>query len=206
MIEMNVSSDEIGRLASDAKNAAIYFQNPTSIANSNETWGVAGNTFRAFGGYRSPSEHYRKWAVAMSEKLVKTDIMNALAFSDVHALIVRDIAEHWSAVRSLELYKLYKLVDLFLFRMAKFAPLDQHKRTLIQMEGHPALDTHTFTGLARIVPGLAIGNLTMSAVKSESQYFALQAVIRQITKLAKIPNLYFDIWCWPPDRRRRLGI
>ena len=207
MIEMATSAAEIASLRADAEKAERYFQTAIPISVPKENWGIDGSTFRAFSHYPDrPSAHYYEWAAIESAKLVASDSLSQNGFQETHNWLTSSIQNHWRTLGAIDLYKVLKLVDLFLLRMARFEPLKKSQRELIQREGNPALDKFTFDGLARIVPGLVIGEPSMGAIASREQYDALQKVIRQITKLANVPNLNFDIWCWPPDRRKSLGV
>lgn len=203
MIKLSTSALEIASLRADAEHAARYFETATPIPVSKENWGIDGSTFRAFTGYPDrPSVHYRKWAAVESGKLIASDSLSKIGLQATHVLLTSSIEAHWRTLGAIDLHKVLKLVDLFLLRMAKFEALKKSQRDLIRLEGNPALDKHTFAGLARIVPGLVVGLPDMRAIQSREQYDALQMVIRQITKLAQVPNLNFDFWCWPTNRRR----
>ena len=202
-IELQISDREITALKGAAEEADRFFSVLSLSSGKDDDWGVAGNTFRAFRNCDfSPSARYRIWANARAQELVDDISLGQCQFAELHDRLVGSLTEHWGAIRALEPYKVYKLVDLFVLRMARFKDLSEDLRKKFRDEGHPGLDTHILSGLAATVPGLVVGSPAMGAIKSKNQYSALQDAIRQITKVAEVPNLNFDRWWYRQSQKK----
>ena len=125
----------------------------------------------------------------------------------LHEQLVAHLRDTWrNDVLELSVAHLHKTVDLFFLHMARCQELSDHKRQVLIGNCNPPLDKFTLSGLAVLVPGLVVGNLSMGSIADAEEYQALQKVIEQITRIADVPKLYFDIWCWPEARRRNSGL
>jgi hypothetical protein len=205
MVKMEIDQDALQDLVADQAAAAMLFARPRRLLTGRARWGVDRSTIRAYRGFDNPLEHYNQWAEFRAAELCKKE-SRAIDFATEHRELSADLAEHWQSQGILSVAQTFKLVDLFILRLAYYDRLDLPARELLVAEGHAALDKFTLRGLARMVPGLVIGNPSMGAIQDEAQYRALQLVIRQITRRAGVPNLNFDIWCWPADRRIAFGL
>ncbi len=206
MVTLEIDQNALHSFREDANAAARLFGNPRPAGNGSDRWGVDGNTIRAYRGFDKPLRHYNQWGEECSNAFLEGQHDGA-DFSHIHGALTNSLRQHWQTQGDgLSIAQTYKLVDLFILRMSYFKPLQEDIRALLQNDGHPALDKFTLSGLAKMVPGLVIGSLSMGAIESEPQYGALQSVIRQITAQAQVPNLNFDIWCWPTKRRLAFGL
>lgn len=204
-ITLELHRPSLEDLRADATNAEILFESTWKLAGEN-LWGIAGNTFRGFQKHAKPSHQYRAWAPQMACYLDEVPDQQ-FDLRLVHQHLADDLQRHWANdVKQLSVAHCFKIVDLFMLHMARCAELGAIKRRILVRHANPALDKFTLTGLAKLVPGVAVGDLAMGSVEDLAQYQALQRVIEQIASQAALPRLYFDVWCWPDSRRRANGL
>jgi hypothetical protein len=202
-IELTAIQRWLDDLTRDAENARKHFDKRWAI--TDKSWGITGSTFRAFTGLSvPPSATYRNWASHQAAKMVREEIAD-LAICRVD--LQQSLSDAWKRSDA-QLTTTYrdKLVDLFVMHMARCPDMSDHNRAELVANGNVPLDRHSLRGLGLILPAMAIGIPSMGAIGNEATYNAVQDIIRRITSQLLLPNLYFDIWTWPSDRRAQAGL
>ncbi|WP_027684234.1 hypothetical protein [Rhizobium leguminosarum] len=203
MVDLVADQRWLHDLAADRAAAAHYFE-ATWTMPGDRSWGITGSTFRAYRGHRrNPSHIYREWAAEEAAELSG----RALDVSQLHETLRISLAAKWSS-HGTKLGSAHrdKTIDLFIMHVARCGDLSIDTRQALIRDAHVPLDRHSLRALGLLLPALAIGRPSMGSIASETTYTAIQSIIRQVTSRLGIPNLYFDIWSWPADRRRTAGL
>lgn len=202
-VEMTVNQQWLEDFLRDAENARQHFESCWTA--HDKSWGITGSTFRAFRGLSvPPSATYRQWASLQAPGIICDEITDLAV---CRTTLQNSLTEEWRKSNA-ELTTTYrdKLVDLFLMHMARCPDTRSDNRGVIVSDGNVPLDRHSLRGLGLILPAMAIGVPSMGSIRTEVTYNAIQDLIRRITLELMLPNLYFDIWTWPSDRRVDSGL
>jgi hypothetical protein len=196
-IKLQIDQAQLDALKAAKQGIARRLETLT-IEPKNGGWGVSGNTWRAIKilDEERPSQKYKEWAKDKSITLIrKNDFKYETELNEVRNELNGILLNHLDdAIRVKKYYFIRKISDLFFLRMASYRDMPQAHRNQIIAVGNCPLDSRTLANLGRLVPGLVAGGIWMSAIDTEAKYSALQGVIRQITRLADMPNIYFDLW------------
>jgi len=166
--------------------------------------GIGSNTFRAFHHMPiQPSVVFTEWA--LSEFRSKTIVNNLL---NVESQTEYD---EWSDQFSQRLRKIWeskmgermpygpsrKLPDLLLKLFPLWSGLSSSQRKRIIGYLHVPLDSFTLIGISNCINDPEIPETaTMKFVVGKTMYYQIQQTIRNITDMAKVPSIFFDVLAW----------
>ena len=169
-------------------------------------YGVAGNTFRAFVGYRlRPSQVYRDWAKSQCEFIFNNadyllnKIRSRESFLAWHKNLVNSLEEHWldSMGKGIIFSHSRKLVDLFVKWLCHFNFGFSEITDLLVANSNCPLDSQSLAVLNRCLSGiLPISKPSMGDVKNELSYEFCQDLIAQFSESVGGSRLLFDFFAW----------
>ena len=120
------------------------------ITSITKAYGIAGNTFRAYTGWRvSPSDVYRVWAKNNTDKLIKSPptkiTSNKEGFKKWHKSLYDSLNRYWKKKQGahLSVAHCYKLIDLYIKWLSQFDFGDSRFVKNINKYASCALDRQT---------------------------------------------------------------
>jgi hypothetical protein len=168
------------------------------------TYGVGGETFRAFRNHRArPSEVYREWAAEVSKQLTPKQLTQQLqsreAFESWHRSLVGELSSRWKSRqgRTLSIAHRYKLVDLLI----KWLSAHDFGQTKIiqgfEQYAHCALDRQTLKKLNECLSlALPITSPSMGDIHTEETYLFCQDLVAGFASSCGGTPLLFDYFAW----------
>ncbi len=168
------------------------------------TYGVGGNTFRAFVGFdKQPSIIYRTWAERKFNELttgiLELKIEDQAAFDVWHKKLFNSLSAHWYSEqgREISLAHSYKLLDLFLKWVYQHKSCPEDLANSIEQFGHCALDSQVLKELNICFSfALPINNPTMGDIINQNTYDFCQNLIEYFTHEFGGTKLAFDFYAW----------
>lgn len=174
-----------------------------------KTYGVAGNTFRAYTGMKpyKPSVLYRQWARATVEKLIRENklkeyVCTEKSFEKWHKKLAQSLEQSWhkntEGKVSLSVAQKYKLVDLFVKWLSRFNFGDQIISDGLIQNAHAALDSKILGKMNQLCQGNLHKpkNVSMSFIKEQKNYICYQNALRYICNQLGSTPLIFDYYAW----------
>ena len=168
---------------------------------------VASNTFRAFHWKKhnigdTPSRFYRRWTNALLSKSYPA-FLGCSDPKDYQTLLIQSakrLVKDWdkttSGLHQLQFGQAAKLLNLSFKHALLFGSKvdSENRERLCQFLDIP-LDSFTLRGVMKLCPNFGIPNsATMSFVKSEIHYKALQKAIRDLcASTVGLPPIYYEI-------------
>lgn len=170
----------------------------------NGTFGVAGNTFRAYTGWQSsPSKVFREWAEQHATSMVlRTEARSIRSqdnFERLHQRLSRSLQRAWRAAqgRELTVAHKYKLIDLYIKWLTRHRLPDADLNNALLRFGHCALDRQTLAKINSHLNGaLPIAKATMGVIAAEATYSLCQSVVREYCAIAGGSPVLFDYFAW----------
>lgn len=169
-----------------------------------ETYGVGGETFRAFRGYRKrPSVVFREWSGAQCDNLTAAFLADRLrsrdAFEEWHGSLAVGLAVHWQRRqrRALPVAHKYKLVDLFIKWISRHSFDSKTVSRGLERYAHCALDRQTLEKLNECLSkALPVKSPSMGHIHTEETYRFCQGLIAEFTASCDGTPLLFDYFAW----------
>src|SRR3990172_7248185 len=150
-------------------------------------YGIAGNTFRAFRGFKKPSRTYRSWARSITENAIKN---------------------HWKKEQDNEpsFAHTYKMVDLYLKWLCSNEKCPEKLANSIIKYGYCALDSQILKklneALSYALP-IRIRNPSMGDITNENTYEYCQSLIMDFAENFNGYRLLFDYYAWVPGSAKK---
>ena len=174
------------------------------IAEMTPSYGVAGNTFRAYRGWRhSPSETYRAWAEKYTHRIIKDPPTESIStqkkFQQWHKSLYDSLNRYWKKRQdnALSLAHCYKLIDLYIKWASQFDFDDDKFITMLNKHASCALDRQTIERLNKCYSYcLPISSPRMGDIINQNTYDYCQEIIYAFCKEAGGTKLEFDYWAW----------
>ncbi len=199
-----IKKDQLEILINNKEKAIHYFSNlENSLTNSN--FGIAGNTFRSFRSFEyPPSIVYKEWINKNNIFKIYLPLLNRInsyeSFLEIHKSISNNLDMFWTEKqkKKLSVSQKYKIIDLLLKFLAKvkYQRFNNINKNIVKF-AHIPLDKYSLIAIKKFFFGIVISSKpSMGDIKDEETYFFIQNQIRNLTKLVKIPNLYFDYYAW----------
>ncbi|MDZ7919569.1 hypothetical protein [Rhodoferax sp.] len=170
-----------------------------------ESYGVGGNTFRAYTGWQSsPSRLFRNWACHTSQTILQTDpssLDSMEAFEGWHQGLSCSLQQKWMETqgRGLSVAHKYKLIDLYIKWLTQHSLPDPALGIQFVRFGHCALDRQTLAKInAHLSGALPLAKPTMGLIATEETYSLCQAVVREYCVVAGGAPVLFDYFAWQP--------
>lgn len=174
---------------------------------------VESNTFRAFQHMpKQPSVVYRNWAYKkMSDKNQVNDILSLRTQNDYDIWLKNfsiELGHHWENEMGNSYALTYgqqrKLTNLLMRRFSLYDELKNEERLALIKLLHVPLEKFTLLAIRKCmhefpetkVVGKIPTNPSMSFVKNEYMYGAIQNVFIKIADQAGVPLIYLDILAW----------
>jgi len=194
--------DNLHGIQNEAEN---FYKTSTNFDENHPTFGIEGNTFRAFRNYSlSPSKTYRNWI--KENKIIenfKNDInsIDSLSsFKSFHQKLSNNFSEYWFKKQKQELTiaQNFKLIDLFVKYMSR-VKINGYKsinKNLCNF-GNIPLDKFSFAAIKTNFYGIIISkNPSMGDICDIETYDFIQDQINYLMIDLKLPNLFFDYYAW----------
>ncbi|SBR48331.1 hypothetical protein [Halomonas sp. HL-93] len=169
------------------------------------SYGIAGNTFRAYRGYNlRPSVVYRQWASLKTKDLVSNSdpsIENQAEFDAWHQDLFESISEYWLAEQRQKMSFAHtsKLLDLYIKWLVTNQECPQRLATAILRYGYCALDSQILFRLNQCLSGaLPIKNPTMGDILNKNTYLFCQELIKGFAEKFGGTRILFDYYAWEP--------
>ncbi|MDO8444626.1 MAG: hypothetical protein Q7T53_00735 [Deltaproteobacteria bacterium] len=170
---------------------------------NSSTFGIAGNTFRAYIGYNlPPSEVFREWAQNKTRELFQEDELEfstQSSFDLWHTELFKSIKEYWESKqeRDLSFAHTYKLIDLYLKWLLSNSNCPEKLANSILNFGYCALDSKILSMLNKCLSGaLPIRNPTMGDIANQNTYDFCQALIKGFAEKHGGTRILFDFYAW----------
>jgi len=170
----------------------------------NPSYGVAGNTFRAYRGCNTPpSQLYREWAEPICNELpisvLEKQLHTRKGFLEWHTFLAENLQEHWRERenRQLSVAHKYKLVDLFIKWLSSHDFDSPVLSECLVSHANCALDSQTLNKLNECLSfALPLSNPSMGDIQSETTYRFCQELIEQFATRFGGSRLLFDYFAW----------
>lgn len=170
------------------------------------TFGVAGNTFRAFrieNGYR-PSVLFKEWAKQKTTQLIDQEdydtINNQEDFDKWHSELFDEIKEKFICYQKKEISYAHtnKLVDLYIKWILSLKKCPEKLSKSITDFGYCALDSQILTKLNESLKyALPISEkISMGSIHNENTYQYCQSLIKDFAEHFSGKRIYFDFFAW----------
>lgn len=169
------------------------------------TYGVGGNTFRAYTGLDTPpSKAYRDWASKVSKdfeaRALAKQIATAEGFEVWHSSLALSLEKHWKKVHGSKFkspaYK-YKLLDLFVKWLSGHDFQCPELTKAFENHAHCALDSQTLEKInACMSYALPLKKPSMGDITTETAYDFCQQLIAGFTRSQGGSALLFDYHSW----------
>lgn len=175
-----------------------------SFGNCVITFGVSGNTFRAFVDFKEPpSIIYRNWAQPKFDELTtgfqELKMEDQEAFDAWHKNLHNSLYTHWYTEqgRNMSLAHSYKLLDLFLKWVYLQKSCPENLANSIEKFGHCALDSQVLEELnICFSQALPINKPTMGDIIHQNTYDFCQSLIEYFAHENGGTKLFFDFYAW----------
>lgn len=167
------------------------------------TFGVAGNTFRAYRGFRiRPSIVFKGWARSVTRDIIsskKIALADQRSFDIWHEELYNGLGELWykQQGKSLSLAHTYKLIDLYLKWMLLNESCPSFLADAIYKYGYCALDSQILIRMNECMSkALPIKNPTMGSIINQNTYDFCQGIIKDFTQMYRGTRILFDLYAW----------
>ena len=168
------------------------------------TYGVEGNTLRAYRGPKKPpSCTFREWAESHTEEIIKIQPSNSISteskFKEWHTATAISLSSHWRKVQDVDLSfaHTYKLVDLYIKWLSQFEFKDKIFVEYLTTYASCALDRQTLDKINICYSMcLPIRNPSMGNIHNANTYELCQEIIGDFCRNAGATKLEFDFWAW----------
>jgi len=173
--------------------------------NSHDTsYGVAGNTFRAYRGWNNkPGEVYKAWAKNVTATLIKQQTTENIStrerFLKWHKKLYNSLQRHWKKHEGeqLPLSHCYKLVDLYIKWLSSHQFKDKKFLEGIIRNANCALDSQILERLNRCYSmAFPICKPSMGHIHNQNTYDLCQSLIAEFSESCGGSRLLFDYWAW----------
>jgi hypothetical protein len=169
------------------------------------SYGIGGNTFRAYRGYNQrPSEVYRSWASLKTKDVLGghfPSMIDQRAFDEWHHELFESIYNHWLTEQGQEISFAHtsKLLDLYLKWLMTNQRCPDKLASAILHYGYCALDSQILFRLNQCLSGaLPIKNPTMGDILNRNTYVFCQHLIRDFAEKFGGTRTLFDFYAWEP--------
>lgn len=174
------------------------------IQPNESTFGLAGNTFRAYTGWNNkPSDLYKSWAknvtVGLMKHEPKKEITTRDDFLKWHKGLYNSLQKHWKKHegRQLPLSHGYKLVDLYIKWLSAHQFQDDMFLERIIRNANCALDSQILERLNECYSmALPIFKPSMGHIHNQNTYDLCQSLIAEFSESSGGSRLLFDYWAW----------
>ena len=172
--------------------------------NRNPSYGVAGNTFRAYRDCDTrPSQLYQEWAEPICNELsipaLKKQLRTREGFLVWHTYLAESLQQQWTKREGIPLsvaHK-YKLVDLFIKWLSGHDLGSSVLSKRLVAHANCALDSQSLKKLNECLSfALPLSNPSMGNIQSEATYQFCQELIEQFTTHFGGSPLLFDYFSW----------
>lgn len=199
----NYYNEELGRDFSEQVEALRNLARKESFDENNSTFGIAGNTFRAFTGYKlPPSQIYKEWS-SQQTKLIfsSSDISfnSQSEFDKWHTSLFESLNNYWVERQGKELSfaHTYKAIDLYLKWLCSNSTCSETLSNNLLQFGYCALDSQILYKLNLCLSGaLPIRKPTMSDIANQNTYNFCQSLIKDFAEYYGGTRLMFDYYAW----------
>jgi hypothetical protein len=171
---------------------------------------VAGNTFRGLVGLKPlrPSVLFREWALSRLSPERMSAIQEVGSRSEYDAFLGEEashLARFWqeTATQPLGYGPQRKLTNLLLKSVCRWEGIADTRRERLIQWLHVPLDQYTLLAVRRFATAASGGTVrqiprtaTMSFVRSDEQYTAIQGVMRATADQAGMPVICVDLLAW----------
>lgn len=155
------------------------------LEHDDPTYGIAGNTFRAFTGWkRKPSNTYKEWAASITEginaQILGKVTKSRCSFLEWHSDLFRLFQKHWKKKqgKNLSIAHCYKCVDLYVAWLVKGYFGDLSVSQALERVANCPLDKQTLAKLNECYSrALPMGKPTMSHITDINTYNFCQELI-----------------------------
>jgi hypothetical protein len=176
----------------------------TPFENRRATYGVAGETFRAYTGWTNrPSDIYRTWAASVCETITPELLLQNLTSRDTyvswHCALAKSLQKHWyrSERKRLSFAHLYKLVDLFIKWLSRHDFGSPEVTVGFAQYANCALDRQTLAKLNRCLSlALPMPSPSMGHILGPTTYQFSQDAIAAFSHHCEGTPLLFDFYAW----------
>jgi hypothetical protein len=176
----------------------------TQFRPSESSFGVAGNTFRAYRGWsRPPSEVYRLWAKRTHARLDPSSLARQLScqkgFDIWHKSLADSLQRHWVKAQGgpLSFAHQHKLIDLFVKWLSAHDFGCMQLSASLVSHANCALDSQTLRKLNECVSmALPLSNPSMGDIHSRHTYAFCQGLIDSFATYHGGTRLLFDYYAW----------
>jgi len=175
---------------------------------NDSSYGIVGNTFRAFRGFKEPSKTYRSWARSITETAFSNQdgIESQDAFDKWHTELYLELKEHWKKEqqgKEPSLAHTYKMVDLYLKWLCSNATCPAELANSIIKFGYCALDSQILEKLNEALSyALPIKNPSMGDIANRNTYDYCQSLIKDFAENFNGSRLLFDYYAWAPGNEK----
>jgi hypothetical protein len=167
------------------------------------TFGVAGNTFRAYRDWIKPSETYKSWAKNITASLKRQppseDISTPEGFLKWHRKLYNSLQRYWKKHqgKQLQLSHCYKLIDLYIKWLSAHRLQDNETLEGIIRHANSALDSQILEHLNKCYSmALPIFKPSMGHIHNQNTYIFCQSLITAFSEPCGGSRLLFDYWAW----------
>ena len=165
---------------------------------------VSGNTFRAFRKLpQKPSVVFRGWALVEFQGPKAIDTLTNISSQPQYDEWAREFSDRLSRTWKKEMGTAMpygpsrKLPNLILKCFLFWSGLNQSQRDKLINYLHVPLDSFTLVGIRNCINDPKIPRTaTMNFIDSETKYNPIQQAIRDVTRKAEVPAIYFDMLAW----------
>jgi len=173
-------------------------------AKRSDTFGVAGETFRAYRGwYNPPSILYREWASSVCDDLTTESLTPRLqsrhSFVEWHDSLAKSLQKYWYQYerRRLSFAHLYKLIDLYVKWLSRHNFGSTGITSGFIAHANCALDRQTLTKLnACLSFALPMPAPSMGQILGATTYQFTQEAISEFASHCGGTPLLFDYFAW----------
>lgn len=170
------------------------------------TFGIAGNTFRAFINFeKPPSKVYQDWAKSTTKRLFEDQniprISSQIEFDNWHSEVVDSLKTFWREAQNGDLKFAYtfKAVDLYIKWLSSLKECPKQLCDGILKFGYCALDSQILKRLNECLSGaLPIKNPSMGDISNRNTYDFCQTLIEGFCVKYGGTRLLFDYFAWKP--------
>ena len=174
------------------------------FAEKDYTFGVGGETFRAFRNVSNrPSELYRTWAARVCDRLTPATLAKQgttdETFEAWHAHLVADLQREWQSRDGarLSVAHQYKLIDLLIKWLSRHDFGDPANTKGFEAHAHCALDRQTLTKLNECLSfAFPMAHASMGNILTSNAYVFCQDLISEFTRSCGGTPLLFDYFGW----------
>lgn len=172
-------------------------------SNTDPSYGIAGNTFRAFRGIKTPSRTYREWAKHTTQDalMLESGFESQGEFDKWHKHLAKSLRDHWAKKYgdSASFAHIFKMVDLYVKWLSCRAECPPALAESIVHYGYCALDSQILRALNSALSGaLPCSKPSMGDIKNENTYEFCQSLIKEFAEANGGTRLLFDFYAWSP--------